>query len=243
MPRFVGHLRCTVGSVRLDVQFETQGRLAVIGPNGAGKSSLLKALIGALAVEEGRIAVGEKCLLDTRAHIDVPMEERRIGYLPQSYALFPHLTVEQNVAFPMVGRIASRQARSERAAALLENVGVAQLAQRRASKLSGGEMQRVALARALASEPEVLLLDEPLAAMDVGHRQEVQSFLVSHLTDLALPMLVVTHDAAEAQALGEEILVLESGRVTQRGTFAELVNAPATAFVAQFTRGDAAHRV
>jgi molybdate transport system ATP-binding protein len=230
-------LQARIGAFHLDVGFDTVGgRLAVVGPNGAGKTSLLKALIGAVEVERGWIGLGDRRLVDTEARVAIPMEERGLGYLPQSYALFPHLTVQQNVEFPMIGRSSDKAVRSERATHLLESFGVAHLASRRAAGLSGGEMQRVALARTLALEPKALLLDEPLAAMDVTRRGEVQTFLLEHLTRLALPTLLVTHDVNEARVLGDRILVLEGGCVTQVGSFEELKEAPATPFVARFTR-------
>src|SRR5690606_15509635 len=223
----------------LDVEFDSRGgRLAVVGPNGAGKTTLIQALIGAIPVEQGWIAVGERRLVDTEAGVVAPIEERGLGYVPQNYALFLHLTVQENVEFPMVPRIRSKMKRRERSLQLLDGLGVAHLASRRARSLSGGEMQRVALARALAAEPSALLLDEPLAALDVGQRREVQQFLAQHLSKLALPTLVVTHDVSEARALGERILVLEAGRVTQLGTFDELFCAPKTAFVAAFVGND-----
>jgi molybdate transport system ATP-binding protein len=234
---FEARLRARLGAFELDVGFDTEGgRLALVGPNGAGKTSLLKALVGAVDVESGWIRLGERRIVDVEAGLAVPVEERGFGYLPQTYALFPHLSVLRNVEFPMVGRVRGRAARRERAERLLASFGVAHLAERRAAGLSGGEMQRVALARALAVAPKALLLDEPLAAMDVTRRDEVQEFLVEHLTKLALPTLVVTHDIDEAKALGDRIVVLEAGRVTQVGTFEELERAPATSFVARFVQ-------
>lgn len=238
MAEFSAQLRAQVGALMLEVAFQTRGgRLAVIGPNGAGKSSLLKALIGAIPVDAGWISLGERRLVDTEARANVPMEERGLGYLPQSYALFSHLSVRQNVEFPMLSSTPSRSERREHAMALLRSLGAEHLAERSAARLSGGEMQRVALARTLAAAPLALLLDEPLAAMDVGHRQETRDFLVRHLSEWALPTLIVTHDAREARVLAERVLVLEAGRVTQVGTFEELTMTPATEFVAQFVRG------
>ncbi len=237
MAEFSARLQTRVGALSLDVAFETAGgRLAVVGPNGAGKTSLFKALIGAVPVERGLVALGERRLLDTATQLAVAMEDRGLGYLPQSYALFPHLTVQQNVEFPMLRRVRDKGDRRTRAAQLLESFGAAHLATRRATDLSGGEMQRVALARALAGEPRALLLDEPLAAMDVGHRDEVLRFLVEHLTQLTLPTLVITHDLHEARALAHRFLVMEEGRVTQSGTYEELSSAPATPFVERFVQ-------
>ena len=199
----------------LDVELETSGTLVVVGPNGAGKTTLLLALLGALKPKSGRVEV------DGVSLFDLPVEERRLGFLPQDYALFPHLTVEENVAFGGgPARLAELQLEPLRA--------------RKPATLSGGEKQRVALARALAVSPRALLLDEPLAALDVQSRRSVRAFLAAYLKQLALPTLVVTHDLEDAKALGGDLVVLEQGKVVQRGTFDELAARPATAFVEQF---------
>ncbi len=230
-----GQVRARAGDFILDVQFDAEGgRLVVIGPNGAGKTSLLKALIGAIEVDHGWVDAAGVRLIDTSAGLRVPMELRGLGYLPQSYALFPHYTARQNVEFPIVG--CSRSERRERAERLLSELGVSHLADRRSAHLSGGEMQRVALARALAAKPRALLLDEPLAAMDVSLRGEVRGFLVSYLSSAGLPTIIVSHDASDAEALSTRVLVMEEGKVTQSGTYAELVAAPATPFVERFLR-------
>lgn len=232
---FRGHVQTRLRDFSLDVEFDTHGgTLALVGPNGAGKTSFLEALIGALDVDCGWISLGARQLLDTSARVSVPLEQRRLGYLPQSYALFPHLSVSQNVEFPMLGRIGRRAVRRERVQELLRQLDVAHVATQGASSLSGGEMQRVALARALASEPAALLLDEPLAAMDVSHRRETRAFLSRHLSALSLPTILITHDAIEARALADRVLVLEAGKVTQAGSFEDLERKPATRFVAQF---------
>jgi molybdate transport system ATP-binding protein len=226
-----------VGELRVDVALDTApGTLVVVGPNGAGKTSLLLALLGALAVERGHIAVGEDVLLDTESRIDVPIEARRLGYVPQDYALFPHLTVRENVEFALASMPSrpDRAARAVRADAILHDLDLVALASRRPQTLSGGEKQRVALARALSVEPRALLLDEPLAAFDVHARREVCDFLAVNLAKLGLPSLVVTHDVLDAIALGHRIAVLEGGRITQVGSFAELAARPASRFVEEF---------
>jgi molybdate transport system ATP-binding protein len=229
-----GHVRTRVGNLELDVPFETEaGRLVVVGPNGAGKTSLLGVLLGVLPADEGWAAIGPSRFIDVAANVHVPTELRRIGYLPQSYALFPHLTARRNVEFGMFGKPAAQ--RRERALRWLDEVGALGLAERRCDGLSGGERQRVGLARALAAEPRALLLDEPTAAMDVSHRRQVREFLGQHLTRLRIPTLVVTHDVEDAEMLGQRVMVLEAGRVTQVGTLEELARAPGTRFVEQFT--------
>lgn len=230
-----------VGRLLLDVDLDTgPGPLILIGPNGAGKSSLLSHALGALPVEQGRICVGEDVLLDTAANLDLPIERRRLGYVPQDYALFPHLSVRENLEFA-VGSAQPGQARAERArrvAALIEELGLETSAERSPRTLSGGEKQRVALARALSVAPRALLLDEPLAALDVHARGEVRAFLAAYLEKLALPTIVVTHDAADARQLGRHLAVLENGRLTQTGTWEELSAAPASRFVEEFVASD-----
>lgn len=235
-----------MGSLALDVEFvvapdgaDGGGPLVVVGPNGAGKSSLLLALLGALPIERGRVEVGGHVLVDTARGVRVPIEERRLGYVPQDYGLFPHLTVGENVAFVARRGPARERPESEREATrLVAELGLAHLAGRRPLTLSGGEKQRVALARALAARPRALLLDEPLAALDVRSRGEVRAFLCETLRALGLPSIVVTHEPADARALGGQVLVLEGGKVTQRGAWSDLVRAPATAFVEALTRAE-----
>jgi molybdate transport system ATP-binding protein len=214
------------------------GTLVVVGPNGAGKTSLLSLLLGVLPCEHARIQVGDAVLLDTGAGIDVPLEERRLGYVPQDYALFPHLSVAENIAFAVRsgwrGRRQSPLEVDQQVNAALRQLGVTQLGGRSPQMLSGGEKQRVALARALSVRPRALLLDEPLAALDVHARREVRTSLAETLKALGLPTIVVTHDPADARLLGQRIMVLESGRVTQVGAWAELVDRPASRFVEEF---------
>jgi molybdate transport system ATP-binding protein len=226
-----------VGALRVEVELDTApGTLVVVGPNGAGKSSLLDLVLGVRAAEQGRVSVGAEVLLDTEAAVAVPLEHRRIGYVPQDYALFPHLSVRENIAFAVAStpRGAERAARAQRSTAILQDLGLAHLADRRTQTLSGGEKQRVALARALSVRPRALLLDEPLAALDVHSRHQVRSFLAAYLKKVALPTIVVTHDAADARLLGDRIAVLECGRVTQTGTWEELAGSPASPFVEEF---------
>ncbi|MGK3990766.1 ABC transporter ATP-binding protein [Sorangium sp. So ce136] len=223
-----------VGRLLLDAEIDTGGgTLALVGPNGAGKTSLLSVLLGVLPVERGRVEVGAAVLLDTARGRDVPVEERRIGYVPQDYALFPHLSVRENVEFAVRSAPPRRggAARAERVDAMLNELGIAAHAGRRTQALSGGEKQRVALARALSVSPRALLLDEPLAALDVHSRREVRAFLAGYLRALSIPTVVVTHDASDARLLGHRVAVLEAGRVTQTGTWDELAARPASRFV------------
>lgn len=226
-----------VGSLALRVQLEVNsGTVAIIGPNGSGKTSLLLAILGLLPRTRGKVQLGDAVLFDSEANIAVPVEERRIGYLPQHYALFPHLTVRDNVVFALQSafpRLEDNLAQ-ERAQTLLTSLGIAHLALRHPHRLSGGERQRVALARALAVEPRALMLDEPLAALDIPARGVVRTFLAQTLRHLGLPSLLVTHDPADARTLATQLVVLEEGRILQVGSWTELAEKPASAFVAQF---------
>jgi len=240
-PALRAQLRARVGTLAIDAELDASaGTLVIVGPNGAGKTTLLSLLLGVLPVERGHFELGGTVLLDTERAIDVPTEERRLGYVPQDYALFAHLTVRQNVEFALASapdRLAPR-ARSERAAAILDELGLARHGDRRTWALSGGEKQRVALARALSVRPRALLLDEPLAALDVYARREVRAFLAATLEKLDVPTVVVTHDAHDAVALGDRVAVLEAGRIVQTGTWSELVAAPVSPFVAELVRGE-----
>jgi molybdate transport system ATP-binding protein len=226
-----------IGTLWIQVNIDTMGGpLVVVGPNGAGKTSILLMLLGILRPHSARIEVGGTILVDTSSHVDVAVEYRRLGYVPQDYALFPHLTVRRNIefAFGSSSSRCDRKARSQRAEALMAELRLEPLADRRSLSLSGGEKQRVALARALSIAPRALLLDEPLAALDVGAKREVRAALAFTLANLGLPTVIVTHDAEDARALGHRIAVVEAGRVVQTGTWADLKARPASAFVEEF---------
>jgi molybdopterin-binding protein len=219
-------LRSFALELALEVGAET---FALVGPSGAGKTTLLRAIAGLARPERGRIECGDETWFDSVRDTDVPPERRAVGFLFQDYALFPHLTVAANVRF----------AGGEDG--LLERFRVAHLAHVKPPELSGGERQRVALARALARRPRVLLLDEPLAALDAHTRASVRAELHELLGELGLPTLLVTHDYSDAAALAARIGVIVDGRVVQVGTPAELIAAPASSFVADFTGGNLLH--
>jgi molybdate transport system ATP-binding protein len=197
--------------------------VALVGPSGAGKTSVLRAIAGLARPARGTISCGDEIWFDADRRVDRRPEERSVGFVFQEYALFPHLSVEQNVAFA--------GARPDR---LLWRLHIEHLAKAKPSELSGGERQRVAVARALAREPRVLLLDEPMAALDPHTRGKVRAELHDLLRELALPALLVTHDFEDAAALADRVGVLVEGRLRQLGAPAELLGAPADPFVAEF---------
>jgi molybdate transport system ATP-binding protein len=225
----------TVGSLQLDVQLDVApGRcLALAGPSGAGKSTILRLLAGTRRPRDGRIRNGADLWLDSASGACLAPELRRCGYLFQEYALFPHLSAWRNVAYGM--RTTPRRERREAAIGSLARMGIAARAEAKPAVLSGGERQRVALARALAADPSVLLLDEPLSALDPRSRASATRELAGVLRLLQVPAILVTHDFAEAATLGDEVGVIDGGRIVQRGTPSELASAPVSAFVADFT--------
>lgn len=216
----------------LEVDFITHGVTAIMGANGAGKTTLLRAMIGALRPQRGRIAVSGKVLFDHDAEVDVPTEEREIAYVPQGYGLFPHLTALENVLFG-VRRGPDRRARAMH---LLDELELEGALHRMPASLSGGEQQRVALARALATEPRLLLLDEPLAALDARARPKVRRFLAGWLAQAALPALVVTHEPADARAFADQVVILDRGRVAEAGSLEAIAADPQTPLAGAFTR-------
>jgi molybdate transport system ATP-binding protein len=207
--------------------------LAVLGPNAAGKTTLLRALAGLGALTGGTIRVGADVWDDPQAGVFVPAVDRAVGLVFQDYRLFPHLSVLDNVAFAARAHGVGRPRARRDAAGWLERLGLGALAGRRPGELSGGQAQRVALARALARNPRLLLLDEPLAALDVRTRWQIRGELRRHLSAFAGPSILVTHDPLEAMVLADRILVLESGRVVQEGAPADVARRPATEYVAR----------
>jgi molybdate transport system ATP-binding protein len=200
---------------------------ALVGPSGAGKTTVLRVVSGLLAPRTGVVSVGPETWLDTAAGVDLPPERRAAGYLFQEYALFPNMDVRANVHF------GARD--GALVAELLERLRISHLAHARVRELSGGERQRVALARALARRPSVLLLDEPLSALDAHTKAAVRVELHDLLSGLGLPVVLVTHDFEDAAALAGRIGVLVDGAILQEGTAAELVARPESPFVASFT--------
>lgn len=222
----------TQSSFVLDVALEIPpGVTIVFGPSGAGKSTLLDCIAGLLNPDGGRIDIGGEVLLDVQRHIDVPPAKRRIAYVFQSLALFPHMTVEQNVAYGLADQPAPQ--RDSRAKAMLEAFQVEQLAKRKATEISGGEQQRVALARSLATSPAVLLLDEPLTALDEGLKKSIMEDLRRWNAVQNIPILYVTHSRAEVDALGEGVIVMDQGKIISTGTPHEVLDTPRRSSLAQ----------
>ncbi|QEC49197.1 ABC transporter ATP-binding protein [Baekduia soli] len=204
--------------------------LALVGPSGSGKTTVLRAVAGLHRPDRGHIACGGETWFDRGRGgpaIDVDAQRRSVGYVPQHHALFPHLTVARNVAFS--------GADAAMVDSLLARLRIAELAGERPARLSGGERQRVALARALARRPRVLLLDEPLAALDAHTRVLVRDELAAELAGLGIPSVLVTHDFADAAALAGRVAVIAEGRLRQLGSPAQLLAAPADRFVAALT--------
>jgi len=228
-------VRLRLGDLDLDVEVEVADGevVAVLGPNGAGKTTLLRAVAGLVPLDAGRVAVDGRVLDDPTAGTFVPTADRPIGVVFQDYLLFPRMTAIDNVAFGLRARGVGKAAARERAAALLDRVGLAGQARSRPRALSGGQAQRVALARALATEPRVLLLDEPLAALDASARLHVRAELRRQLASFPGARLLVTHDPVDALVLADRLVVVEAGRVTQRGTTRDVARRPRTPYIAE----------
>jgi len=216
----------------LDVAWSAGDGVAVLfGPSGAGKTLTLQCLAGLIRPDAGRIAVDDRVLFDSAAGVDLPPQHRRVGYVFQGYALFPHLTVGQNMAFGLRDR--PRAERQARAAEVMERLGLGGLEHRRPGELSGGQRQRVALGRALAIDPALLLLDEPLSALDAPLRRSLRDELRAILSGWGTAAVLVTHDFTEAYQLADRIVIYEGGQVIQSAPRAELLWQPASEAVAR----------
>jgi molybdate transport system ATP-binding protein len=216
----------------LDVDFTAQpGFTILFGSSGSGKTTLLDCVAGLTTPEAGRISIDKRVLFDTTTHVDVPVSKRGVGYVLQDLALFPHLTVEQNTEYGLTHL--PRSTRQQRAAVMLREFSIDHLREQRPGKISGGERQRVALARTLVTEPCVLLLDEPLAALDAPTKSKILDDLRRWNQANRIPILYITHSREEVVALGERVLVLENGRIVAQGTPHEVLSAPLQETVAQ----------
>jgi molybdate transport system ATP-binding protein len=228
--------RSRIGSFQLDVRLTAPpGTVTVlVGESGSGKSTLLRVVAGLLSPDEGRVTLDGVALTDRAAGVLVPPESRPVGYVAQDYALFPHLSVAENVAFGPRSLGLPGSVIRDRTGRALERFDLAAFATRKPHQLSGGQQQRVALARALVLDPAILLLDEPLSALDLLTRRAVRTELRSILAGLSCVTLFVTHQPSEALALGDQITVLEAGQITQSGGRADFVRHPRSRYVAEF---------
>ncbi len=228
------HLELRIGTLDLDVelQAETGETVAVLGPNGAGKTTALRALAGLAPLDAGYIRLAGETL-DDGATINVAPERRSVGVVFQDYLLFPHLSALDNVAFGLRSRGHSRSDAHRAAHLALARVGLDEVADAKPRALSGGQTQRVALARALATEPALLLLDEPLAALDQRARATVRRELRQQLSAVPGVRILVTHDPFDAAALADRLVIVEGGRVVQTGSFAEISARPRSTYVAE----------
>jgi molybdate transport system ATP-binding protein len=216
----------------LDVEFNAgPGFTILFGPSGAGKTTLLDCVAGLATPDAGRISIGERILFDANTSVQVPVARRGLGYVLQDLALFSHLTVEQNTEYGLAHL--PRSARKQRATAMLQEFRIDHLRQQRPAKISGGERQRVALARALVTDPCILLLDEPLAALDASTKARIIDDLRRWNQVHRIPILYVTHSREEVTALGERVLVMDQGRIIAQGTPHEVLRAPLQETVAQ----------
>lgn len=211
----VKRMRTGAGEFFLSTRFASSDRaLVLFGPSGSGKTLTLQAIAGLLTPDKGRIAVNKDVLFDSESGINVPARSRGVGYVCQDYALFPHKTVRENVAFglkPLFGKIPEQEA--ERVDALLELFGLTSLAGARPWSLSGGQRQRTALARALATRPRILLLDEPFSALDQPLRVRMREELSRILKTFDIPVIMVTHDTDEAESFADSVIVYDQGNV------------------------------
>lgn len=233
------HLHADIG-LRLDPEFTILTLLevpagtttALVGPNGSGKSTVVSILAGLRGVGTGHISVGDRVLDDPSTGTFVAPEHRRIGVVFQDGLLFPHLTVRDNVAFGAAGRGHRNDGGSATVDEWVHRLGLDEFADRKPPDLSGGERQRVAIARAIAMNPDVLVLDEPLSAVDVSAKPALRWMIADFLSEFAGPAVIVTHDPAEAALLADELVVMERGSVTQVGTMDEIAMKPASPYVA-----------
>ena len=208
--------------------------VALLGPSGSGKTTLLRAIAGLELPAQGAIRIGEQTVFDQAAGVDVPAEKRSLGFVFQSYALWPHRTVFQNVAYGLKLRKVPADEIRTRVAEVLRDLGLGDLGQRHPHQLSGGQQQRVALARSLVYKPRVILLDEPLSNLDAKLREEARIWLRQLIIDLDLSAVCVTHDQAEAMAMADQVVLLREGLIEQAGTPQQLYGEPDSLFVAEF---------
>ncbi len=229
------HIKLRLGALDLDAKIAVADGevVAIVGPNGSGKTSVMRALAGLVPLSGGRIVLDDEVLEDPSRQFRVPAERRPVGFVFQDYLLFPHMSALENVAFGLRCRGMPRGQARDRAREWLQRMGLASHMTARPRALSGGQAQRVALARALATDPRLLLLDEPTAALDAGAKVELRREIRRHLATFSGARLLVTHDPLEAATLADRLVVLEAGRVVQVGTPAEVSARPRSQYVAE----------
>ena len=208
--------------------------VALLGPSGSGKTTLLRAVAGLESPKAGTIHIGERSVFDGARGFEMPAEQRNLGLVFQSYALWPHKTVFDNVAYPLKLRKLPASEIKDKVNEVLKNLGLGHLGERFPHQLSGGQQQRVAIARALVYNPPVILLDEPLSNLDAKLREEARAFLRELIVRMGLSALMVTHDQAEAMAISDRILLLNNGKIEQQGTPQSMYETPDTLFTAEF---------
>lgn len=218
--------------LRAEIDMRAGEVVALLGPNGSGKTTILRCLAGLVPIDRGRIAIDEVVVDDPSAGIYIEPEDRSIGLVYQNYLLFDHLTVLENVAYGLRARKMAKAEARTIAREWIERVGLGEYVTQRPASLSGGQAQRVALARAMATNPRLLLLDEPLAALDAGTRATIRRDLVRHLETFDGMRLLVTHDPIDAYALADRVAILDGGRIVQSGTLAEVSARPRSRYVA-----------
>ena len=210
------------GDLMVDVELRCPpGITCIMGPSGSGKSTILSVIAGLLAPDRGRVALGKTVWLDSLRDVDVPVQHRRLAYVFQGLALFPHMTALRNVEYAL--HELPRLERAAKAQALLDRLGVGHLAKRKPRTFSGGEAQRVALARAIARQPKLVLLDEPFSALDRDLRAQLVALVRELVAELAVPMVHVTHSVAEARQLADQVVVLDKGKIVARGKSDEVL--------------------
>ena len=209
--------------------------LALIGENGAGKSTVLRIVSGLLKPASGRIVLNDRILFDSAQKVSLAPEDRQIGYMFQNYALFPHMTARENIAYGLKVRRMPEAETEARVNELCERMGIAEIADQLVTRMSGGQRQRTALARALAPSPELLLLDEPLSALDVRTQEQMRRELAAVIRSEKIPCIIVTHSIVDALAVADRIAVIEKGHIVSCGSPEEIIHNPANGFVSSFS--------
>jgi molybdate transport system ATP-binding protein len=227
-------IQLRLSRLNLDVAFTVAAGevLALLGPNGSGKSTTLRALVGLLPLAGGRVVLDGTVLEDPGQHVKIPPEKRPIGLMFQDYLLFPHMSAVENVAFGLRAKGIDKKAAYTKSSEAMARLGLDGLAEAKPGSMSGGQQQRVAMARALVTDPKLLLLDEPLAALDVSTKTDVRRLLREVLRQSSAANVLVTHDLLDAVALGDRMVVIQDGGIVQTGTPAEVTAQPRSKYVA-----------